>query len=190
MDNQNPFMDHAAPVLASEPAITDQQKSDLWDAFHSKSPEELIQHLTPLAVPDDLKKRLIDAKRASVPTSAPVDKITDAVNKIAHLDPQVRQTAEASPNLLKAFTAAATTPEKPAQEAASTTSAAPKGPKTPAASKALQPPRADGQPHFPAIPDGHKRVLASDGGVHDIPEENIEKARVIDPNLHVLNPEA
>ena len=183
-------MDHAAPILQAEPSITDQQRSDLWDAFHTKNADELIQHLAPLVIPDDLKHKLFQAKQASMPVAPPVDKVTDVIQRMTKLDPQALETAEAHPNVLKAFTAAATTPEKPAQGAASEASAAPKGPKTPAASKAPQPPRADGQPHFPAIPDGHHRVLASNGGVYDIPQANIDQARAADPNLHVLNPEA
>ena len=187
----NPFMDHAAPVLAGEPTINDQQKSELWDAFHSKSPDELIQHLTPLSVPDEFKKRLLDAKHASMPVKPPVDKVTEAVQRVAALDPKVLDVAESHPNILKAFTTAAITPEKPAAAVGDATSASGKGtktpeePKTPAAPLA---PRADGQPHFPSIPDGHHRVLSSNGGVYDIPQENIEAARATDPNMHILNP--
>lgn len=185
----SPFQDHAAPILAGDPTINDQQRSDLWDAFHTKSPEELTQHLASLAVPDDLKHKLFQAKQASMPATPPVDKVTDAIHRMTALDPKVLDVAESHPNVLKAFQAAATAPEKPAQEAAGTTPAAGKGSKTPKAPKAPQPPRADGQPHFPAIPDGHNRILASDGGVHDIPVDKIDQARAIDPNLHVLNPE-
>ena len=41
---------------------------------------------------------------------------------------------------------------------------------------------------LPPIPDGHHRVLASDGSLHDIPMANIDKAVAIDPQLKVLNP--
>ena len=187
----SPFMDHAAPILAGEPSITDQQRSDLWDAFHSKNSDELVQHLSTLAVPDDLKHRLWVAKQASLPAVEPVDKVTAAISKMVALPPDVLDKAEQHPNVLKAITTAAATPEKPAQEAAGGASAAPKGNTAAAAKKPAplaQPPRADGQPHMPPIPEGHHRILASDGGIHDIPAENIEQARAIDPNLHVLNP--
>jgi hypothetical protein len=187
----NPFMDHAAPILAGEPSITDSDRESLWDAFHSKSSEELVQHLAPLAVPDDLKRKLFDAKRASMPVAPPVDKVTEAVQRVAALDPKVLDVAESHPNILKAFTTAAATPEKPAQEAAGGASAAPKDNTAATAKKPAplaQPPRADGQSHMPPIPEGHHRILASDGGIHDIPAENIEQARAIDPNMHVLNP--
>ena len=50
-------------------------------------------------------------------------------------------------------------------------------------------PRADGKPHLPPIKPSHFRIMASDGGLHDIPKANIERARSIDPLLHVLNPD-
>src|SRR5579864_1554949 len=185
----SPFMDHAAPILQGEPRITDEQRESLWDTFHqSKDPNELAAKLAPLAVPDDTKHRLFQAKQASMPAVEPVDKITAAINKMVALPPEVLDKAEQHPNVLKAITTAATTPEKPAQEAASATSAAPKAPKTPTAQKPVLAPRADGQPHLPPIPDGHKRILASDGGVHDLPEDRLDDARKIDPLLHVLNP--
>jgi hypothetical protein len=187
----SPFMDHAAPVLAGEPTINDDQRADLWDAFHTKSPEELVQHLQPLAVPDDFKKKLYDAKQQSMPVAGPVDKVTAAMKQLAQLDPNVLATAEAHPNVLKAMTSAATAPEKGAGEAAGASKGSAKG-NAPAEGKSPAPlaqsPRPDGLEHLPPIPDGHHRVLASDGGIHDIPAENIEHAREIDPRLHVLNP--
>ena len=38
------------------------------------------------------------------------------------------------------------------------------------------------------IPEGHIRLRASDGTLHDIPAENIGLVRKIDPLLIVLNP--
>jgi len=184
----SPFMDHAAPILSAEPSITDDQRADLWDAFHTKNADELIQHLAPLAIPDDLKHKLWQAKQASLPIPSPTDKVTDAVQKIANLDPQARKIAESHPNLLKVFTTAATTPEKEATAALGGPSAVSKGKKAPAVSKVPLAPRLDGQPHFPEIPEGHHRVLTAGGGVWDIPQEHIEEARALDPSLHVLNP--
>ena len=184
----SPFMDHAAPILSGDPTLDDNARASLWDAFHSKSPDELVQHLAPLDIPNETKHALYVAKQASMPVASPTDKVTDAVKKIASLDPQVRQIAESSPNLLKAFTSAATTPEKGPETAAGGLSASAKGKQAPKAPKVPLTPRIDGQPHFPAIPDAHHRVLSSDGGVYDIPQERIEDARALDPNLHVLNP--
>ena len=185
----SPFQDHAAPVLAADPTLSDTAKADLWDAFHSKSPEELVQHLSTLAIPNETKHRLWQAKQASLPVPSPTDKVTAAVTKIASLDPQIRQIAEASPNLLKAFTTAATTPEKEPAAASGGASGSAKGTKAPKAPAAPQPPRLDGQPHFPSIPDGHHRILGTDGSVYDIPAEHLDTARAADPNMHIMNPE-
>jgi hypothetical protein len=186
MDTQNPFMDHAAPILAGEPTITDQQRADLHDAFYTKNSDELVNHLTPLAIPDDLKRKLFDAKQLSSPPAKidPVDKVTAAVQKLASLDPQVRQTAEASPNLLKAFTTAATTPDKEPQAAPSAPEAAPKGKKTPDAEEAPSVPT-----DVPATPSQHALIHASNGGHYHVPVANLDVARKADPNLTVLHVE-
>ena len=187
----SPFMDHAAPILAGEPTIDDNQRADLHDAFYSKNADELAEHLKPMAVPDDFKHKLWTAKQQSAPAVPTVDKVTDAMTKLAQIDPKVLEVAEAHPNVLKAMTSAATTPEKGAQEGAGGAPSAGKGKVSGDAAKPpilAQPPRPDGLEHLPPIPDGHHRVLASDGGIHDIPAENIEQARAIDPRLHVMNP--
>lgn len=187
----SPFQDHASPILQAEPAITDQQRADLWDTFNqTKSPEELAQRLTPIAVPDDLKHKLWQAKNIATPPKAiePVDKVSAAVQRMVALPPDVLDKAEQHPNVLKAFTTAATTEPKAPAAPASETSAAGQGRMASAAQKPALSPRPDGQPHFPSIPENHHRVLASNGGVYDIPAENIEAARATDPNLHILNP--
>lgn len=188
----SPFMDHAAPILAGDPALSDQNRADLWDAFHqSKDPQELVQRLAPLVVPDDTKHRLFQAKQASMPVAPPVDKVTAAIQKMTTIDPQTLELAEAHPNVLKAITSAATTPEKAPSEPAAATSPAGKGTKAPEAEKPAplaQPMRPDGLENLPPIPDDHHRILASDGSIHDIPVANLDKARKIDPLLHVLNP--
>src|SRR5271155_5554146 len=173
MSAQAPFVDPAQSLLAQEPTIDDAGRADLWDVFHnSKSPSELAQKLQPLAVPDDLKQKLFAAKKGSVPVA---DRVSDAVHRLNSLDHEEADFAEAHPNLLKAFT----TPEKEATAAPAGPAAAGGGKTATAAPKAPAPadlpPRADGQPHMPPIPEGHKRLLASDGSVHDLPEENIEK---------------
>jgi hypothetical protein len=40
---------------------------------------------------------------------------------------------------------------------------------------------------YPPIPAGHALVRTSDGALHHLPAENIEKARAIDPELQVLH---
>jgi hypothetical protein len=186
----SPFQDHAAPILAGDPSLSDQQRSDLWDAFHTKNSAELVQHLTPLAIPDDTKHKLFQAKQLASPPAKvePVDKVSAAINKMVALPPEVLDKAEQHPQVLKAFTTAATTPEPEPPAAAGATSAEGKGKKTPEAEKTPLAPRGDGQAHFPPIPDGHKRVLHPNGGVYDVPEENLANAQASEPNLHILNP--
>jgi hypothetical protein len=180
----SPFQDHAAPILQGEPTITDQQRSDLWDAFHSKSPDELVQHLAPLAIPDETKHKLFQAKQASMPVAPPVDKVTEAVQRVAALDPKVLDIAESHPNILKAFTTAATIEPKPAQEPTAASSAASKGKKTAEAPEATTVP-----PDVPATPSGHALIHASNGGHYHVPVANLDKARAVDPNLTVLHVE-
>jgi hypothetical protein len=187
----SPFQDHASPILSAEPSITDADRASLWDVFHqSKDANELANKLQPLAVPDDLKHKLWTAKQTIAPPvkAAPIDKVTAAVNQMAALPPDVMEKAETHPNLLKAFTTAATTPEPEPPAAAGATSAEGKGKTTPEAEKTPLAPRGDGQAHFPPIPDGHKRVLHPNGGVYDVPEENLANAQASEPNLHILNP--
>lgn len=180
----SPFMDHASPILQAEPSITDQQRSDLWDAFHTKNAEELTQHLAPMAIPDDLKHKLWTAKQASSPVAPPVDKVTEAVQRMVALDPKTLDVAEAHPNLLKAFTTAATTEPKSAQEPASASPAAGKGKKTTEAPAAPALP-----PDVPATPSGHALIHGSNGGHYHVPVANVEKARSIDPGMTVLHVE-
>ena len=191
----SPFTDEVSPILRGEPTIDDNQRADLFDIFHnSKDPAELVEHLAPLAVPDDLKTQLLDKKKKLVPPVMPIDKVTDVINRMKAIDPAALETAEAHPNVLKALTTAATTPDKTAPVAAGGASAPAGGKpasgasKAPADPTAAFPARPDGLTHLPPIPAGHKRILASDSGIHDIPEDNIQKAFEIDPRLHVLNP--
>jgi len=183
-----PFNDPAKPILEQDPAINDPQREQLWDLFHGARDEnELATHLKDILVPDDTKKRLYQAKQAATPVD-PIAKTAAVMQQMAKIDPQVLELAESHPNVLKTLTAAAGIGAKPAGMPQDGGKAAGKG-KTPADTQPLaQPPRIDGQPHLPPIPDGHRRILASDSSIHDIPEENVEKARRIDPRLHVLNP--
>jgi hypothetical protein len=188
----SPFVDHAAPLLAGEPSITDDQRADLHDIFHgSKDPAELTQKLLPLDVPDDLKQQLVDKKKLISPVTEPVDKVAAAMEKMKALDPQTLELAESHPNVLKVMTAAATTPDKESAAPAGASPAPAKGKasgKVKTSAPLALPPRVDGLQHLPPIPDGHRRILASDGGIHDLPDDKINDAFSIDPRLHVMNP--
>ena len=195
---QSPFSDPAFPILDGDPAINDSQRADLHDAFfNTKSPEELVAKLQPLVVPEDTKDKLYQAKKSLMPAVAPLDKAIGAINTLKSLPPEVADYAEAHPTLAKLLIGAATTPEKAADEAGAAPAASSttrKGGKSSTSKKAsaaapvVLPPRPDGLEHFPPIPDGHKRILASDFGVHDVPEENVAKVFAIDPRAQILNP--
>ena len=186
MDNSTPFIDHAAPILAGDPAITDEQRANLWDVFNnSKDHNELAQHLQAMiAVPDDTKQALFDAKKKAVPPVEPLDKVTAAIARIKQIPPDVLEMAESHPNVLKAITSAATTPEKGAGEPAGASKAASKGSTPQTAKKAPAVPL-----DTPATPAGHALVQTSDGGLYHVPAANIDRARQIDPKLKVLHAE-
>lgn len=191
--NDTPFVDPAAPILAGEPTINDEQRAALWDVFHgSKSPEELAVKLQPLSVPNDLKQQLFSAKKSTSPTPKPLEGAVKAINVLRNMDPDSLALVEKYPNAAKALISAAEKGvENEAGKAADKQGAQGKGVAAGTSKKTqplAQPPRADGLEHLPPIPENHYRVLASDGGIHDIPAENIETARGIDPTLHVLNP--
>jgi hypothetical protein len=185
----SPFLDPAKPILAAHPAITDDQRADLWDTFHnSKDSAELANKLQPLAIPDDLKHHLFVAKDATAPAPvvkpAPVDKVTAAIQRISQLDPKVIDLAESHPNVLKTLATAAMQEEKAAGEPAGATKE-PRSPKTPSGKTKAPAAVTD----IPATPPAHALVRTRDGGLHHLPVENIEAARKIDPQLQVLHVE-
>ena len=180
----SPFVDQAEPILRGDPALDDATRASLWDAFHSKNADELVQHLQPLPIPDDTKHKLWTAKLASTPVAPPLDKVTAAISRIKQIDPDTLEVAEAHPNVLKALTSAATAPEKAAGEPAGASKAASKGSTPQTAKKAPAVPL-----DTPATPAGHALVQTSDGGLYHVPAANIDRARQIDPKLKVLHAE-
>lgn len=181
----SPFLDPAKPILEADSSLSDELRADLWDAFHNtKNPEELAQHLQPLVIPDDTKKRLFDAKSQSIGPVEPLDRASAAIARLAALPQDVLDIAESHPNVLKTLAGAATQAEKAAGEPAGALSAGSKGKTAGGSTKA-----AFVQPDVPATPSGHVLVHASDGGLHHIPVENLNKARAIDPALTVLHVE-
>jgi len=166
----NPIaQDPAEPILRGEPQIDDESKASLWDAFHSKNADELTQHLAPLAIPDDTKKRLISAKQQMTPAPPPANPCKSAVSTMAGMAPEQLDLAEAHPAILKALVESLKPVEKSEKE--DTTAKVPIGP------------RLDGTPHLPKIADNHYRILSSDSALHDIPKHMISRAQAIDPNF-------
>jgi len=179
MDEQQPsFVDHAAPILAASPYVNDDERADLHDVFHnSKDHNELARQLQTIAVPDDLKHKLFQAKKLQSPEPAPIDKATEAINRVGSIDPKVLELAEKYPNVTKILAAAASEKGKEAVKAEPKGKASASGKKTPSV-----------VPDVPT-PAGHALVRASDGSLHHIPTENIDKARSIDPGMTVLHAE-
>lgn len=192
MAQPSPFVDHALNILSGTDAVDDSTKADLYDAFHnSKDSNELAAALQPLAAPDEVKAQLHQAKQLTDSAPSPVAKAAEALTAMSQLDPKILAIAENHPKLASAFISAATKGSEKASEpgaAGQKDKADQKTPEVQKAAKTAPPARPDGLPPLPAIPEGHYRILASDGGIHDVPAEGIEKARQIDPNLHIMNP--
>lgn len=184
------FTDHAEPILRAA-GVDNNTKADLWDMFHgSKDEGELAYMLSSLLVPNTLKQGLVDAKQHSIasrqkPVGDAAEKGFNVLSRLKEMDPQTLALAEKFPKTASALigltgkgdeTPAAGKPSKAAKTSA----------KQPAAGKATKtaPQIAD----LPPIPDGHHRILDSNGGIHDVPMENLDAARQIDPQLQVMNP--
>ena len=62
----SPFVDQAEPILSAEPSITQADKENLWDIFHTtKDASDLADKLAPIVVPDQLKHKLSARSLAS-----------------------------------------------------------------------------------------------------------------------------
>jgi hypothetical protein len=178
MDAQAPFLDPAEPILRSDPSIDDEGRAALWNIFHaSKDHNELAQKLQPLAIPNDTKHRLFVAKQATAPVVEPVEKVKAAIRQVAQMSPDTLEAAEKYPNVTKLLaTAAQISTEKPSGEGA-------------AAGKGKQAKKPSVEPDVNPVPPGHALVQTSDRQLHHIPVENIDKAKMIDPDLKVLHVE-
>lgn len=176
----SPFVDHAAPILQGDSALSDEHRAALWDIFHNtKSSDELAQKLAPIPVSNDTKHQLFQAKQTIAAPASPA-KPEDVIANMANMDPAALDIAESHPTVLKTLVAAMAQAETKAPT--SDDEKRKKGQKPPLA------PRIDGMPHLPEIPEGSYRIKASDGSIHDLPQDRIGDAQKIDPNLHVLNP--
>jgi hypothetical protein len=184
-DEQAPFVDHAAPILAGSPEINDEDRAELWDIFHeSKDHNELARRLAPLAIPSALSAQLYDAKKKNAPITEPLDKATEAINRVGQIDPKIMEMAEKYPNVLKALTTAAASATKEAGKPAAAGKSSSKGKTQEADAEA-----STVAPDVTPVPPGHALVKTSDGALHHIPTMNIEKAKAIDPALVVLHTE-
>lgn len=180
---QSPFLDPAQPILAAHPAISDDQRADLWDIFHgSKNPDELAAKLQSLGVPDDVKQSLFEAKTQNMPAVEPVAKAVDVLKTVAGLDPKILDAAEGHPNVTKALLALVK-PEEKAAPAAQGARKEKTGDTTPAEAQLPEGVQAD----VPATPSGHGLVRGSNGSMHHIPIKNLARVKEVDPGASVLH---
>ena len=99
--------DPAFDILAKHQELANGTKGDLWqhfnDAPHSR---DLIKRLIPYDAPISVKDELLAAKQATDPVPTHMDKIVEAIYKLASMNPQARSLAESHPAILKAFLSA------------------------------------------------------------------------------------
>ena len=103
--------DPAADILRAEPNLTNEQRADLHDHFtQAKSMNDFADRITPIPVSNDLKHRLWIARQEAIqPVAvAPVDKVVAAIQKMVALPADVLKIANDHPELLRAYTSAAT----------------------------------------------------------------------------------
>lgn len=188
----SPFVDHAEPILRNAP-ISDEAKADLWQAFHeSKDPEELVQKLRPLIVPDQVKTDLYEKKKFLQPSGS-VDTAVSALTKLRDLPPEVLELAETHPKIASLLVSAAAKGSEKEPGKAQTNAKSGGSPKPPSAAPGSPAPTEASPnaeimpPDVPPTPPGHALVQASDGGLHHIPAEHLKKAKTIDPNLKILH---
>jgi hypothetical protein len=180
---QSPFQDPAQPILAAHPAITDDQRADLWDIFHgSKDAQELATKLQPVGVPDDLKQSLFEAKTQNAPAVEPVAKAISVLKTVAGLDPRILDAAEGHPNVTKALLALVKPEEKAVPAAQAGRKEKTEGTQ-PAEAKLPEGVQAD----VPATPSGHGLVRGSNGALHHIPVNNLARVKEVDPGASVLH---
>lgn len=105
---QNPkFRDQAFDFLQRAP-LTDDQRADIWDLFHSStSANELSDHLKELPLPAALKQDLVQAKLKPAIEPDDSEKVMAILNHMKAMDPRVLEVAEKHPHVLKAVTDAA-----------------------------------------------------------------------------------
>jgi hypothetical protein len=106
----NPFdPSPAEAILRGEPAIDDDQRESLFDAFHqTASADELAQYLAPQDLPLNFKQKFHAAKVQATPPVSSVDKVELALAKLKSMDPQILAMAESHPKVAGMLVKAAT----------------------------------------------------------------------------------
>jgi len=176
----SPFIDHAAPVLAGDPSLNDQQRADLWDAFHSKDAAALVDHLHEQDIPQATKQSLWEAKQRSEAPTDPIEKTTAAIKKLQQLDPEVLELAEAHPNVLKALIAAAHMPENGSEPASGASKSAGKG------KQAAEPSKPAPAAAAPAPEPSWVKFRGKDGNIYEVHPEDLHHVQRVDPAAEVI----
>ena len=103
----HPTSDHAKRILESVPdhVMSMDSKANGWVIFHSsRDSKELAQRLINFDAPEQVKTDLWNAKKQySDPVPTPMDRATEALHRMASMDPNVLEIAERSPNILKSL---------------------------------------------------------------------------------------
>jgi hypothetical protein len=100
----SPVIDHAKRILTAASSMNDDQRADSWDHYHSaQDSKDLTTRLNTVNAPDDVKASLVSAKKLSDPKLTAVDKVVDAIHRLAAMDPRTREIAESHPAVLKAL---------------------------------------------------------------------------------------
>jgi hypothetical protein len=95
------MFDFASPVLSAAQGIDDVQRADLHDIFHeAKDDDDLAQRLSSYSAPDEVKRKLIDAK---IESQGPVEKAFAVIDRLGGLDK-----AEKNSTVARALIAVAT----------------------------------------------------------------------------------
>jgi hypothetical protein len=106
----HPYQDQAELLIDKDGEdLTQDEKANLWDDYHAaKNPTELVQRLQNHNVSNALKSALWNAKNLTAPSQSPADKVSDALRRIAKVDPATLAVAEKHPTVTKAILDAAT----------------------------------------------------------------------------------
>ncbi len=99
--------DHAHLILKDVPddVMSLDSKADAWDLWHqSRDSKELVQRLQNFNAPESVKTDLWNAKRQfSDPVPTPMDRVEQALHRMASMEPQVLESMERLPNVLKSL---------------------------------------------------------------------------------------
>lgn len=106
-EQQSPFQppaDPVTPLLQADDRIPDSVRSHIHDIFwDSADHHELAIHLAPLNLPTDLKEKVWQIKKDSMPVASPLDKVSSAIEMLKRMDPETRRIAEDHPSVMRAF---------------------------------------------------------------------------------------